>query len=84
MLDFIALSAIAWFNIFKETDNNLQPLELFAWEQSAIFNLPSSSQDLVTETLVKVYLQNLASQEFNPERQGVWVQSGWTTPVSNQ
>ncbi|HEY9767069.1 MAG TPA: D-alanyl-D-alanine carboxypeptidase [Coleofasciculaceae cyanobacterium] len=84
MLDFIALSAIAWFNIFKETDNILQPLELFAWEQSAIFNLPSSGQDSVTETLVKTYLQNLASQEFNPERQGVWVQSGWTTPVSNQ
>ncbi|MGF1590883.1 MAG: D-alanyl-D-alanine carboxypeptidase [Pleurocapsa sp.] len=84
MLDFITFNAIALLNIFRETNNSLQPLELFPWEQSAIFDLPVNAQDAITETLVKAYLENLASQEFNPERQGVWVQSGWTTPISNQ
>ncbi|MGB5633280.1 MAG: D-alanyl-D-alanine carboxypeptidase [Waterburya sp.] len=84
MLDFIALSTIAWLNSFKKVDHNLQPLELFPWEQSAIFNLPPGNQDLVSEKIVKAYLQNLANQEFEIERQGIWVQSGWTTLVSNQ
>ncbi len=84
MLDLITSSAIAFLSIFRETNNSLKPLELFPWEQSAIFDLPVSSQDVISETLVKAYLQNLASQEFNSERQGVWVQSGWTTPISNQ
>lgn len=84
MLDIIVSGAIAWLNTFKETDNQPQPLKLFPWEESAIFDLPSSSGDLVTETLVKAYLQNLTVQNLSAERQGIWVQSDWNILASNR
>ncbi len=84
MLDLVILSAIAWLNSFRATEHKLQPLELFPWEQSVIFNLPPDNQDLGAETIVKDYLRNLAHQGFAIQRQGIWVQSGWVTPVSNQ
>lgn len=84
MLDFIAVSAISWLNALRKVDHNLPPLELFPWEQSAIFNLPPHPQDLVGEQIVTAYLQNLANQKFDAKRQGIWVQSGWVTPISNQ
>ena len=84
MLNFVVLNAIAWFNSFTATENKLQPLELFPWEQSVIFNLPAENQDLATESIIKAYLRNLANQGFAIQRQGIWVQSGWVTPVSNQ
>ena len=84
MLNFVVLSAIAWLNSFKAAESKLQPLELFPWEQSVIFNLPPGNQDLGAETIVKDYLGNLANQGFAIQRQGIWMQSGWVTPVSNQ
>lgn len=84
MLDFIVSSAIAWLNLFKETDHNLQPLKLFPWEESAIFDLPSNSRDLVTETLVETYLQNLHARNLAAEHQGIWVQSDWNTLASHR
>lgn len=84
MLDFIAVSMIAWLNGLRQVDQNLAPLESFPWEQSAIFKLPPPTEDLVSEQVVKTYLQNLANQKFDPKRQGIWVQSGWVTPISNQ
>ena len=84
MLDIIVSGAIAWLNTFKETDSQPQPLKLLPWEESAIFDLPSSSGDLVTETLVKAYLQNLTAQNLLAERQGIWVQSDWNILASNR
>ena len=84
MLDIIVAGAIAWLNTFTETDSQPQPLKLFPWEESAIFDLPSSSGDLVTETLVKAYLQNLTAQNLLAERQGIWVQSDWNILASNR
>ncbi len=80
----MAMSAIAWLNGLRQVDHNLAPLESFPWEQSAIFKLPPQTQDLVSEQVVQAYLQNLAHQEFDANRQGIWVQSGWVTPISNQ
>lgn len=84
MLDIIVSGAIAWLNTFTETDGQLQPLKLFPWEESAIFDLPSSSGDLVTETLVTAYLQNLTAKNLSVERQGIWVQSDWNILANNR
>ena len=84
MLDFITLSALAWLNSFREVDRSLQPLELLPWEESAIFQLPASSEDPNVEPIVRKYLQRLTAENFDLQRQGIWVQSGWTTLASNR
>ena len=82
MLDFIALSLFSWLSI-RPVDN-IQPLELFPWEQSAVFELPPSDRDLAAEAVVAAYLQDLTTAQFDARRQGIWVQSDWTTLGSNQ
>ncbi len=85
MLDLITSSMIAaWLNIFVPPKQNLQPLREFPWQNSVIFNLPIITQDPLTQSIVKTYLQNLTTQGIKPEQQGVWVQSSWTTLASNQ
>ena len=84
MLDFIALSALAWLNSLREVDRSLQPLELLPWEESAIFQLPAGSEDPNVEPIVRNYLQRLTAENFDLQRQGIWVQSGWTTLASNR
>ena len=84
MLDFIALSALAWLNNLRGVDRSLQPLEILPWEESAIFQLPASSGNPNVEPIVSNYLQRLTAENFDLQRQGIWVQSGWTTLASNQ
>ena len=91
MLDFILLSIFAWFNMEKP-QNNLQPLELFPWHDTAIFELPVSEEDLITKNITQTYLQTLNQQGINRDRplaknslrQGIWIQSGWHTLATNQ
>ena len=83
MLDSIALSLITWFNSFQNHPD-LKPLELLPWDNSAIFQLPPQRSDRALETIVEAYLQNLKRQGIDPERQGIWVQSDWVTPISNR
>ena len=83
MLDFIALSALTWLNNLREVDR-IQPLELLPWEESAIFQLPASGQNSNIEPIVRAYLQKLTAENFDLQRQGIWVQSGWTTLASNR
>ena len=80
MLDLIA----SWFGIFGQPQPNLQPLTVFAWEKTAIFELPKIIQDDLTADIVASYLQNLERQGIEPSKQGIWVQSDWATPVSKQ
>ena len=85
MLNLITSSMIAaWLNIFGQPKQNLQPLQEFPWQNSVIFNLPTITQDPLTQSIVKTYLQNLTTQGIKPEQQGVWVQSDWTALASNQ
>ena len=84
MLDFIALSALAWLNSLREVNSSLQPLELLPWEESAVFQLPASSQNPNIEPIVRAYLQRLTAENFDLQRQGIWMQSGWTTLASNR
>ena len=91
MLDLIAL-IVPWLNNFRQPSNSLQPLKLLSWQETAIFTLPPTSGDRVawmesnrlTESIIKTYLQNLASQGINSDAQGIWVQSDWVSAVSNQ
>ena len=83
MLDSIASSLITWFNSFQNHPD-LKPLELLPWENSTVFQLPPQRSDRQSKIIVKAYLQNLKSQGIDPERQGIWVQSDWVTPIDNR
>lgn len=81
MLEFIAIGAIAWLDSWLGSGRNIEPLELLPWEKSAIFQLPPKStnlQDFATDSIVDIYLQNLTREQFDLQRQGIWVQTGWT------
>ena len=83
MLDFIVVGITAWLNIRRSPQPDLQPLEVFAWEQSALFELPEFDRDRLSSDIANNYLQNLTQQEFDRDRQGLWVQSGWDVSASN-
>ena len=83
MLETIALSMLAWLN-WGQPDRELQPLEVFPWHDSAIFNLPLVKKDLATENIVRAYLQSLGNKKILEERQGIWIQSGWNNLGNNQ
>ena len=77
MLDLIASSMFAWLNTWQKPENKLQPLELFPWHDTAIFELPPQKQDSIAENIVQTYLQDLSKRGINSDRQGIWIQSGW-------
>ena len=83
MLDSIASSLITWFNSFQNHPD-LKPLKSLDWENSTLFQLPPTSRDRASETIVENYLQNLKRQGIDPERQGIWLQSDWVTPIDNR
>jgi len=80
MLDLLA----ALFGIFRLPSQNLQPLEVFSWEDTAIFELPVVHNDSLTQDAIKQYLQDLASNGLDPQKQGIWIQADWTKPVENR
>ena len=85
MLDFIVLgitTIAAWFNNLTAPKPELVPLDLLAWEQTVVFQLPKFDRDRNSQTITDNYLQNL-SQRFDRDRQGIWVQSGWDVSASN-
>ena len=77
MLDWISAGIIGFLSIFARGDSSLQPLELFSWQDTAIFNLPARDRDVVTQKILDDYLQDLARQGIDPQKQGVWIQSDW-------
>ena len=85
MLDVIASSlfSLLWA-IFPNTPEKIEPLELGAWQDSAIFNLPPTEADPMLEKIAQNYLQNLKKQGINSDRQGIWIQSDWLELVSHQ
>jgi len=84
MLNLIALSMFTWLNIWGQPKPELQPLELFPWHDSAIFNIPLLEPDLRTKNIVQAYLKNLDLQNIDNSRQGIWIQSGWNALARNQ
>jgi serine-type D-Ala-D-Ala carboxypeptidase/endopeptidase (penicillin-binding protein 4) len=86
MLDLLVLSVAAWLNRFNPLPSpqaDLQPLEIFPWEQSAVFELPKYERDRLSQTVTDRYLQKLTKQGFERDRQGIWVQSGWDVSASH-
>lgn len=89
MLDLLVISVTsitAWLNRFNPLPSakaDLQPLELFSWEQSAVFELPEYNRDRLSQTVTDKYLQKLEQQGFNRDRQGIWVQSSWDVAASH-
>jgi serine-type D-Ala-D-Ala carboxypeptidase/endopeptidase (penicillin-binding protein 4) len=86
MLDLLVLSVTsiaAWFNVLPSPKLKLQPLEVFPWEQSAVFKLPEFNRDRLSQTIVERYLQKLTQQGYSRDRQGIWMQSGWDVSASN-
>jgi D-alanyl-D-alanine carboxypeptidase/D-alanyl-D-alanine-endopeptidase (penicillin-binding protein 4) len=84
MLEWISWGLIGLGNIFAQPQHNLEPLELLAWQDTAIFSLPNRNPDPKTEKIIVNYLQNLASSGMNVNKQGVWIQSDWAELASNQ
>jgi D-alanyl-D-alanine carboxypeptidase/D-alanyl-D-alanine-endopeptidase (penicillin-binding protein 4) len=85
MLDFIGSSLINLFlEIFGRSQLKLEPLQLIAWQNAAIFTLPSVQPDLVAEKIVQNYLKNLSQTGIDPNQQGIWLQSDWTELVNHQ
>jgi serine-type D-Ala-D-Ala carboxypeptidase/endopeptidase (penicillin-binding protein 4) len=86
MLEIIASSILALFNSFRPSNHTLQPLELIAWENTAIFTLPNNDDrnHQLKEKIIKTYLQNLTTQGIDSNLQGIWLQSDWGIPHGNQ
>ena len=85
MLDVIgsSLFSLLW-KMFGSTPEKLEPLELGAWHNTAIFNLPTTEADPMLEKIVQDYLQTLKQQGLDSDRQGVWLQSDWLELASHQ
>lgn len=62
------------FLFFKSPPTDSFPV--ISWHEAQIFQIPTQSDPQV-ETIVKKYLDNLASQGLIKEQQGVWIQSDW-------
>ena len=86
MLNFLLVgvtSIFAWFNGFSTTQTDLPALELIAWEQSTLFELPEFNRDRTSQDITENYLQNLTQQGYKRDRQGIWLQSGWDVSANN-
>ena len=86
MFDVIGSSLFALLaNLFAATpDKTIEPLELGAWQDTAIFDLPTTEVDPMLEQIVQDYLQKLQRQGLNRDRQGIWLQSDWSELSSHQ
>ena len=85
MFDVIGSSLfnLLW-KMFAATPQKLEPLELGAWQDTTIFNLPTTEADPILEKIVQDYLQTLEQQGLNSDRQGIWLQSDWLELASHQ
>lgn len=74
------LDLISWLSIVArvfDRSTPSEPIPLIAWEQAAIFNLPSTTSNVAIDRTVKAYLQNLAERGIELQQQGIWIQSDW-------
>ncbi len=75
MLEVIGSSLIGLLlEFFTRQPPNLETVPVLAWQDAAIFNLPTEP-DPRAETIVDRYLQDLSRRGFASSRQGVWIQS---------
>nr|WP_040898413.1 D-alanyl-D-alanine carboxypeptidase [Xenococcus sp. PCC 7305] len=86
MFDVIGSSLFVLFwKLFAATpQKTIEPLELGAWQDTAIFELPTTEVDPMLEKIVQDYLQTLKRQGLKSDRQGIWLQSDWEELASHQ
>lgn len=71
------------FSLFNPQPSNFGKIPLLTWHEATIFQLPTQP-DATVENIVKNYLQDLASQGYVINQQGVWIQSEWAELANNQ
>jgi D-alanyl-D-alanine carboxypeptidase/D-alanyl-D-alanine-endopeptidase (penicillin-binding protein 4) len=76
MQKFLSASLIG-FLFLGQSAPMLSSVQVLAWQDSTFFHLPTEP-DATAERLVKDYLNILAAKGFNPQRQGIWLQSDLT------
>ena len=76
-------SVAAWFSGGQSAQPVLQPLELLAWEEATVFSAPEFKRDRLSQSVINNYLQQLSDSDYDGDRQGLWVQSGWDVSASN-
>lgn len=58
-------------------------LPVIPWHEASIFQIPID-QDPQVQVIVEEYLQTLARQGLDTQRQGIWIQSDWAILTNNQ
>ncbi|NJL83759.1 MAG: D-alanyl-D-alanine carboxypeptidase [Chloroflexaceae bacterium] len=77
MIEGLAITLLGFFgNFWGGSGVQVPEVPIIAWEQAAIFQLPTQDDPGVT-AIVQQYLQELAVLGIDPVSQGVWIQSDW-------
>ncbi|MEC4806900.1 MAG: D-alanyl-D-alanine carboxypeptidase [Jaaginema sp. PMC 1079.18] len=70
-------ASLMGFLFWGQPEAAIQPLQELKWQETAFFQLPQEPNP-TAEQIVKDYLKTLAAKGFDPQRQGVWLQSDLT------
>ncbi|MFM7382271.1 MAG: D-alanyl-D-alanine carboxypeptidase [Microcystaceae cyanobacterium] len=82
MLTGITLTVFGFLGLWG-TPQPLPSGTPIAWEEAKIFDLPTQPDPVVDE-IVQEYLRDLAAKGYDPEQQGIWMQSEWAYLVEKQ
>jgi serine-type D-Ala-D-Ala carboxypeptidase/endopeptidase (penicillin-binding protein 4) len=74
--ELMGSTLLALFGFLGQPSEPLSSLQVLAWDQAAIFQLPSQPDPQV-ETMVNKYVEKLSAQGMRGERTEVWIQSDW-------
>ncbi len=84
MIDGMSLAVLGLLSLlWGGNTQELEPLPTIAWEQAKVFDVPTQTDPVVTE-IFQDYLKTLAAKGYDPNRQGLWIQSEWAYLVQNQ
>ena len=74
LLNFAILGFLG--NLWGPSLDSLPPVPVIAWQEAKIFSL-STQRDPKVEEIIANYLERLAVLGYDPEKQGIWLQSEW-------
>ncbi|MEB3309323.1 MAG: D-alanyl-D-alanine carboxypeptidase [Snowella sp.] len=84
MIDGMSLAVLGLLSLlWGGNTQEWEPLPAIAWEQAKVFDVPTQTDPVVTE-IFQDYLNILAAKGYDPNRQGIWIQSEWAYLVQNQ
>lgn len=70
-------ASLMGFLFWGPPEAEIQPAQVLKWQDTAFFQLPAEPNP-TAEEIVEDYLKTLAAKGFNPQRQGIWLQSDLT------